>query len=89
MNKKMMIFYGSCVLLGYSVSKIINIKRCRESYREAYIDGVNRFWEEKLDEAYEHIENLHQQIKLRDEILEKSTKQTEALIDYIKENEEA
>ena len=82
MNKKMVIFYGSCVAIGYSISKIINIKRCRE----AYIDGINRFWEEKLDEAYEHIEKLHEEIRKRDEMLEKSIKQTETLINHIKEN---
>ena len=87
MNKKMVIFYGSCVAIGYSISKIINATRCKKACREAYIDGINTFWEEKLDEAYEHIEKLHQEIKKRDELLEKSTKQTETLINHIKENE--
>ena len=92
MDKKMMIAIV-CGALASSVISVVRTRRAAKAYVEAYTESYRTVYEREykaMQGAYQsHIDKLENELSERNKMLERSTGQTERLLEIIKKYEES
>ena len=75
--KKICVFIGG-IVIGYLANRFV-----QTDVNKAYTSGVNDYWMNETNKLHKHVEELHKTIDERDEMLKKSTEQTEELLNMM------